>query len=278
MHALVLDARGIPYVQRRARGWHVLFVRLADAPEAFTQLHKYRFENRGWPPAEAPARPLTSGVRAALAYCTFLALVYLAQSRSAGGVDWSAAGRTISDRILSGEWWRVVTALTLHADVVHLMGNIVFGGFFVAAACQLTGSAAGLAAVLLSGAAGNLLNAFLHGPGHQSLGASTAVFGAVGVLAACQWRLRRRTRARRFWRLAPLAAALAFLGYLGAAGERTDVLAHACGLACGALLGLLLGSQRARAVLARPAAQLLCGLFLVLLLALSWGLALAASP
>ncbi len=275
MHALVLEARGIPYVQRRVRGWHVLFVRLADAPEAFSQLQQYHFENRGWPPADMPVRPLASGAWAALCYCALLALAYLLQSRGAWGVDWSGAGRTISDLILGGEWWRAVTALTLHADVAHLAGNLVFGGFFVAAACQIAGSGAGLAAVFLSGAAGNLLNAFLRGPGHQSLGASTAVFGAVGVLAACQWRLRRAARARRIWRLVPLAAALAFLGYLGAAGERTDVLAHACGLACGALLGLLLGSSGARALLARTVAQLLCGLFLALLLGASWALALA---
>src|SRR2546422_5158304 len=32
---------------------------------------------------------------------------------------------TLFRSIVAGEWWRTVTALTLHADVPHLLGNAV---------------------------------------------------------------------------------------------------------------------------------------------------------
>ena len=41
------------------------------------------------------------------------------------GADWSEVGRVSGEQILHGQWWRVVTALTLHADVMHLVGNVI---------------------------------------------------------------------------------------------------------------------------------------------------------
>ena len=44
--------------------------------------------------------------------------------------NWFVAGRVDGELIRQGEVWRLFTALTLHADVKHLLGNIVFGVFF----------------------------------------------------------------------------------------------------------------------------------------------------
>jgi rhomboid protease GluP len=92
--------------------------------------------------------------------------------------------------------------------------------------------------VLLAGAGGNLANALVHGSAHVSVGASTSVFGAVGMLGGLGLarRGRKKVPRRRAW--APVAAALALLAMLGTGGERVDVLAHLFGFLFGAVLGL----------------------------------------
>ncbi len=128
-----------------------------------------------------------------------------------------------------------MTALTLHADGQHLLGYLLIGGGFIPMLCRALGSGLDWSLLLLSGSFGNLLNAFLQAPLHRSVGASTAVFGAVGLLAAIHL-LRERQR----WYL-PLAAALALLALLGSEGENTDLGAHLFGLAVGIVLGLPTG-------------------------------------
>jgi membrane associated rhomboid family serine protease len=81
-----------------------------------------------------------------------------------------------TERVMAGEWWRAVTALTLHADAPHVGGNAVAIGVLMTAVCWHLGPGLGAWLLLLAGAAGNLLTAAVHGGGHSSVGASTAVF------------------------------------------------------------------------------------------------------
>ena len=46
---------------------------------------------------------------------------------------WIKAGSAASAAILHGEWWRTITAMTLHADLLHLFGNAVASLIFVGA-------------------------------------------------------------------------------------------------------------------------------------------------
>ena len=91
--------------------------------------------------------------------------------------------------------------------------------------------------MLLAGAGGNALAALAYGSPHLSAGASTAVFGAVGLLAARQVVVRRQRRytGRKAW--VAVAASLALLGLLGT-GAREDLLGHLFGLLVGGALGL----------------------------------------
>ena len=94
-----------------------------------------------------------------------------------------------------------------------------------------------LALLLASGMLGNLANAWLQNPAHRAIGASTAIFGAVGLLAAISMvRYRHHLRPRRRWTL-PIAAALGLLSMLGAGGENTDIGAHLFGFLFGLPLG-----------------------------------------
>ena len=89
------------------------------------------------------------------------------------GAFWFVAGRADAKLILAGEFWRCVTALTLHADMPHVLGNAIFGTLFMGAVFRVLGPGLGGTLVLASGIVGNLVNAFLHGSAHSSVGAST---------------------------------------------------------------------------------------------------------
>jgi membrane associated rhomboid family serine protease len=93
---------------------------------------------------------------------------------------------------------------------------------------------------LAAGALGNLANAALRGPGYGGVGASTAVFGAIGLLAGLRIGRYRRRQASRGEATAAVLAAVMLLALTGLNPE-TDVLAHLWGFAIGLGLGLLAG-------------------------------------
>src|SRR2546422_77362 len=73
-------------------------------------------------------------------------------------------------------------------------------------------------------------------PRHDSVGASTAMFGAIGILAATRVVSRgRHPAARKLWMVG--AASLALLALLGTS-PGSDLLAHLFGLLLGGALGL----------------------------------------
>jgi rhomboid protease GluP len=169
-----------------------------------------------------------------------LAVAYLATgSRGDGGTAFRA-GEADAARILAGEWWRTVTALTLHADLSHLVANATAALLLGAAVCRTLGPGLGVALILASGIAGNAVNAILRGPPHVAVGASTAVLGAVGVLSGLAFTRQRRMPRRRARAWLPLAAGLALLGMLGS-DPRSDLGAHFFGFVMGVGLGAAAG-------------------------------------
>ena len=151
---------------------------------------------------------------------------------------------TSDDRlVLHGQVHRAVTALTLHADAAHLVGNALAGAVFLTLLTRRAGAGRGLFLALLAGTLGNLFNTLLHvfvlHMPHRSLGASTAVFAIVGLLSASQLTQNRVAGVRRWTdRVGPIVGGLALLGMLGAS-PHTDVWAHVMGFVAGALVGLV---------------------------------------
>lgn len=175
------------------------------------------------------------------------------------------------------EWYRCVTALTLHADSEHLFGNILFGAPFLILLCRRTGLGVGLLLVVLSGALGNAFNALYRPLGHDSLGFSTALFGTVGSLSSIMaFQGENQYGSIPTWKrgLLLLAAGAAVLAMLGTEGARTDYIAHLCGLIAGFLVGGLaaLALRRYGPLSARR--QWLFGLAALAILVISWSLAL----
>lgn len=242
--ALVLHARSVPCRLERAGLGRSLLVPPDRMDEAVGELRQFEEENRDWPPPPQPPAPLVENTLATLSVlllvATFHNITLLKHPVPGyGPIDWVGIGGAAAGAIRDGQWWRTVTALTLHADPVHLLGNLLIGGAFIVMLCRELGSGLAWCLLLLSGILGNLANALFQPAYHTSIGASTLVFGAVGILGALRLAQPGRRRSRRW--LLPVAGALALLAMLGTEGGNTDLGAHLFGFASGASLGLAAG-------------------------------------
>jgi membrane associated rhomboid family serine protease len=255
---LTLQALGIASGVLQVAGEQVLVVRDHDAHGATLELERYRRENVDWPPKETYPAPISQGIHAAIAFGGLLVLFYSFQVAWRFGVDWESVGRADAAQIRAGEWWRAITALTLHADLAHLAGNVVFGAALGVILAQSIGVGLAWCSVLTAGALGNYANAWLQDISHRSLGASTAVFGALGVQVAYEYARRRELSHKAWRRWVPVIMGIGLLAWLGAGGvhvedpgsldglERVDIGAHALGFAFGAAIGLGLGQIQRR--------------------------------
>jgi rhomboid protease GluP len=228
--SLVLEQEGIPHELRRVEDarWAIQLDE-ADATQAQAAIAAFEREN------PLPVRPLeqvyplTGAVATGVAFSLALLAMYLRTGPEVAGSPWFERGSADAAAILRGEWWRTVTALTLHADAGHVAGNAVLGGLLLALLARSVGPGVASALMLLSGAAGTLAAAELVRHDFVSIGASTAVFAALGTLAA----LPRHSR--RVWM--PVIGGLALLAFLGTS-KRADVAGHLCGFVSGVLVGV----------------------------------------
>ena len=166
-----------------------------------------------------------------------------------------------------------MTGLTLHADTVHIFGNVIIGGAMVHFLCRLLGYGLGWFLILVSGILGNFLNILMHGPHHNSVGFSTAIFGTIGILAGYQTVTRKAAAIREILR--PLAAGAGLLALLGTGGPRTDLGAHFFGLLTGAVLGaLLIFLPPQRILITRSSMQTNLFITTLLIIGFSWWLAI----
>jgi rhomboid protease GluP len=233
--ALALASAGIDvHVDETPTGW-ALQVRPGDWARAAAVLAAYDAEN---PPRDAAPSDLAVDGSSHGAYvaAVLLAAFFAVTGPRNAASPWFDRGAALAARIRAGELWRTVTALTLHADGVHILGNVVTLIIFGTSVCGAVGTGVGLWVMLLAGALGNGLAAVLRGAPYSSVGASTSIFGAIGALAAIQLVRRRRGVAISRWRVwTPVAAGLALLGLLGTSPE-ADVVAHLFGFVVGLLL------------------------------------------
>lgn len=241
--SLVLRAANIPSVIEFERRSWVIKVSPLHEQRALQEIAAFMAENSGWPPDRPQDKPtlpvLTKYQPPTILMMGALVIFYIITGPWSENSAWFSAGSVLGRQILeNGQWYRLVTALTLHADVVHLVGNILIGGILVHFLCRLLGNGLGWFLILASGTLGNLMNILLHGTSHNSVGFSTAVFGTIGILSGYQAASKRTAALKEI--LLPLAAGAGLLAFLGAGGPRTDLGAHFFGLLAGAVLGGLL--------------------------------------
>jgi len=238
--ALVLTARFIACrIEHEEVGWQLL-VPTVLMPKALDELRIFEEKNRNWPPVDPPYRSMRENTLSTLSILLLLATFHNITRLTMPFLDhpapdWFNLGSAKVHLIHYGEWWRLITALTLHIDWLHLVSNLTIGGFFVLLLCREFGSGLGWTLLLAGGVLGNWVNAQFQLPTHSSVGASTAVFAAVGVLTAINL-VRHRQDKRSQWKLI-VVGALALLALLGTEGKNTDLGAHLFGFISGVCLG-----------------------------------------
>jgi membrane associated rhomboid family serine protease len=237
---LVLTSSGIPHHIKRGEGGWELLVDERDHQNALADIQQYIEENpdclkqNGVQSRQHQNQRTLTGLWIAFALlgCHVAASIF-----NETQTLFSEYGSSAS-HILRGEVYRSVTSLTLHMNAVHLAGNMLGIALFGSAVCSTAGSGIGWLMILASGILGNLLNALFYRAEHLSVGASTAVFGAIGILCAHQFLRRISTSNKKTKAWVPLGGGLALLAMLGA-GHRADLTAHLFGFVAGIVLGIL---------------------------------------
>ncbi len=260
-HGLVILAMGeaCRVAEAAVPGEFELHAEVLPAEKVSAELEAYGEET-----AQAVVRPASTGDWArhspGWGFCAVWVLslmtVFYWQGQDATLVERAASSSV--ELIARGEWWRPFTALFLHADLGHLVGNLASGIVFATLVARLIGPLLGWGLILGCGTLGNIVTSRLTYPeAFTSLGASTAVFAALGILSGLGGAETLRDRARLPWvRIsAPFLAGLILLGWLGGGGQNganTDVLGHVFGFGSGLVAGVAAGAVEGKAVPRRP--------------------------
>ena len=270
--ALVLAAVHIPYQLIDDGQSCVLVVPAEQSARAAEEIRLYEEENPPAGPRVSRRIVYQDALPGVMGYVLVVCTVAWLSGFSIFDANWFAAGRVDGTLIRDGEWWRTITALTLHSGVRHLLGNLVFGIFFGIFAGRLLGSGVAWLTIVVAGALGNTANTLLLESTHRSVGASTAVFATLGLLAGYVWRGQLMAQDRWSTRFGPVVGGLALLMFTGTGDDNTDIGAHLMGFVCGFAAGMLL------TVLGRSPApahvQRTSGLLAIGVIAMAWLLAL----
>ncbi|MBI4662523.1 MAG: rhomboid family intramembrane serine protease [Verrucomicrobia bacterium] len=263
--SLVLASQDIAASIERGgdRQWF-LIVSAGDHERALQSIRQYRLENRGWRWRQAFFGQDLTWHWCGAVWCIVLAEMFILSTGEFSEIHqaWilhSAAAR-------SGEWWRIFTALILHADLVHLLANLTTGGLLFGLAMGRYGSGCGSLACYLAGALGNVLGLIIHSKPYDGLGASGMVMAALGLIAAPGFSIwKAPLGAYRQAGKSVLAATLLFV--LLGLNPASDVVAHFGGFAAGIVFGLLLNALP-NGVLSQPVVGV--GSWIALALLMLW--------
>jgi membrane associated rhomboid family serine protease len=283
-YSLVLESKSIEHEVLPSADGYSVFVPPTRLAQAYEELSRYSAE-REVRQRPAALRLFAGTLYGAAGYALVLLIVAYLAGRQVFHLDWFAAGALDSSLSAKGQWWRAVTALSLHRDPEHLLGNLLAGTVAGAAAGRLIGPglawSGGLAAAIMA----NLLEMAVSPPTHRAIGASTLVFALLGLITGLA-SVDSLTLRQRFWhRWSPVVAGIGLLAIFGSGGAdpsqgvlptTVDVLGHLLGF----LMGIAGGWGIARLGLmhrARHAVQIVLGASALLVVSLAWLLALSGA-
>ena len=268
---LVLQSLSIPAELVSNLGVHAIVTPASVAEKAKFEIWQYDRENTVAPPPKPAFKPVyQNSLPGITVYVLVVCVVGWLAGKGAFGLDWLTAGRVHGEYIRDGEWWRTLTALTLHGSLKHLMGNIGFGILFGFLAGSVAGSGVAWLAIVVASGFANALNTILLESAHKSIGASTAVFAALGVVAGFSWKAQLMAQDRWAYRFGPIVGGIALLAFTGTgeAGSNTDIGAHLFGFVCGFAAGMLL--TRVATFLPNPKLQIFSGIAACGLIIAAW--------
>ena len=267
--SLVLVSQGIETTieySNESTGWELL-VAAQDCDKALKTLRQYRLENRGWAWQQDISLPGFRFDWGGLAWVLLVSLFFWLNTL----LDLRRPGVMDSVAMLHGQWWRLFTAIWLHADLAHLAANAVLGFVLLGLTMGRYGTGVGLLAAYLTGAGANFAAWLVASQPYRSLGASGMVMGSLGLLAVQSFSLGPRTRPAMKYILSGIFGGVMLFVLLGLT-PGTDVIAHLGGFVVGLLLGRLLALVPA--IEQKAQLNLISGLVFALLVTLPWWLAL----
>lgn len=272
--SLVLMSQGIETVidSGGELGWG-LIVPEQEYGRALDVLRQYRAENRHWPWRQKISPKGVLFDWGSVGWVLLLGFFYWIQAHASAG--FRNAGLMDAVAVSHGEWWRLFTAIFLHADLGHLAMNASIGLLLLGLVMGNLGTGVGLLAAYLAGAGGNVATWLIFSAGHRSLGASGMVMGCVGLLAAQTLSFRRGNPSRLKYALSGFIGGIMLFALLGLSAE-SDVLAHLGGFVSGLMLGSILANVSPR-VAQNTAANVLAGIVFGVLVVLPWWFALGKS-
>jgi rhomboid protease GluP len=272
-YSLVLCAAGITHrVQYSDSGRFDILVPPHALEFARHELAAYELDNEHFaaPPENSDFAPSFR----AMSVCVVAALVFVYmlsgnwQQQSA----WFSKGAGDAMAILAdNQLYRLLTSLTLHADLVHLLGNCFIGGFLLHFYFFLTGNGLGLLILLFTAVSASYINCLVNPYDHLFVGFSTAIFSVIGIL--CTSSFVGRPGKPLFHFFMPLMAGLSLLALLGSEGVHTDLGAHLFGLLCGLIVGYAVRLPLFLTLRDSFPIQIIMGACSILLVVLSWFIA-----
>jgi rhomboid protease GluP len=261
---LVLASQGIEAIINRSEAGWELIVEAREYKRAQEALEQYRIENRGWkwkyplPGSELVFHWGSVGWVVVIAAADYWSNLIWPPARSAGILD--------SRHPVSGEWWRLFTAMSLHQNLAHLMSNATTGFVLLGLAMARFGAGVALLAAFLAGAAGNAADLLIYSEPHRSLGASGMVTGALGLITSQSFAFWRKFRTGAKFLMRAAAGGVLILVLIGFEPD-ADIAAHVGGFGLGHVKP---------ATLQRGPANILSMAAVVALFLATWLLALGA--
>jgi rhomboid protease GluP len=235
-----------------------------DLREMMQRLER-EFQSRSLPPDEVTAAPPVleevaapsrrvqlslplSQPRAVYVLLAINVIMYGVSVLLATRVDWDIAllllGAKSNAAIDAGQWWRLLTPMVLHGNLMHLLFNSWALYVLGTEAERVFGTLRFLALYLLAGLAGSIAS-YMFNPDALSVGASGAIFGLLGALAAFSYTSRSfigwEASKMQLGQMATLAAINLGFGFLP--GTNIDNSAHIGGLIVGGIVGLALAPR-----------------------------------
>ncbi|HEY0738961.1 MAG TPA: rhomboid family intramembrane serine protease [Herpetosiphonaceae bacterium] len=162
-------------------------------------------------------------------------------------IGWNDAlyvlGGKENDAINAGQWWRLLTPMVLHGNLTHLLFNSWALYALGTEAERVYGTLRFLTIYLLSGLAGSIAS-YVFNPDVLSVGASGAIFGLLGALAAFAFTARSflgwEASKMQLGQMATLAVINLAFGFIV---PNIDNSAHIGGLILGGISGLALAPR-----------------------------------
>jgi len=237
IYSLVLSATGIEYqIEETLSGFEIL-TEESCTKDSLSAVRLYLDENMKYHTVKTTFADKFHTTYSGLFSAFLLFIIHWQVSAKLNPDVYTNAFGSSASKILGGEYFRCATSLFLHGSDLHLIGNMAGIIIFGTSVCSITGSGLGWCMIIASGFLGNYFNACFYESLHISIGASTAVFGAIGILAGQRVFFHLEENGLKVTSLIPIGAGLALLALLGSS-PNSDFMAHFFGYIAGIIAGV----------------------------------------